>query len=182
MRKSFILMTAVFTLVFSVAASAQSATNFAGDWTLDKDKSELGERSRVKSMTMKVTQSDNELTYERKVEREAREGGGGGRGMGRGRRGGGGNVGAIAFSLDGEETTVEAKGRRGGEVKLQSKTHEGGKLELWITRSFEGRNGSMTIKTIETWELSEDGKTLTVNSETETPRGKRESKMVFTKS
>ena len=181
MRKSFVLATAIFMLAFSVAISAQSSADFAGDWTLDKDKSELGQRSRVKSMTMKVTQSDNELTYERKVEREAREGGGGGRGAGRGRRGGGGNVGAIAFSLDGKETKVEAPGRRGGEGTLKSKLHENGKLELWMTRNFEGRNGSISVKTTETWELSEDGKMLTINSAMETPRGTRESKMVFTK-
>ena len=103
------------------------------------------------------------------------------RGAGRGRRGGGGNVGAIAFSLDGKETKVEAPGRRGGEVTLKSKLHENGKLELWMTRNFEGRNGSISVKTTETWELSEDGKMLTINSAMETPRGTRESKMVFTK-
>ena len=183
MKKSFILAAAICLFAMTFAVSAQENATFAGDWTLDKERSELGERSRVKSMTMKVTQSDNELTHERKVEREAREGGGGGRGMGRGgRRGGGGNVGAIAFSLDGKETKVEAPGRRGGEVKLQAKMLEGGKLELLQTRAFEGPNGAVSIKTVETWELSDDGKTLTVASETETQRGKRESKMVFTKS
>jgi len=181
MRKSFVLATAICLFAMTFAVSAQENSSFAGDWTLDKDKSELGERSRVESMTMKVTQSDNELTYERKMEREA--GQVGGRGMGRGgRRGGGGNVGAIAFSLDGKETKVKAPGRRGGEVKLQAKTHEGGKLELWQTREFEGPNGAISIKTIETWELSDDGKTLTISSEMETPRGKRSSKMVFSKS
>ncbi|NNE98593.1 MAG: hypothetical protein HKN25_06200 [Pyrinomonadaceae bacterium] len=178
MRKNVVLAAAALLLAMTFSVPAQSNTSFAGDWTLDMDKSQLGERSRVESMTMKVTQSDNELTYERKVEREAREGGGGGRGMGRGR---GGNVGAIAFNLDGTETKAEGGGRRGGKVTLQAKMLEGGNLELHQTRSFEGPMGAISIKTVETWELSEDGKTLTVSSETETPRGNRSAKMVFSK-
>jgi len=172
MRKRFVLG-ALFCL-FAAAVSASAQGNFAGDWTLDKDQSELGERSRLKSMTMNVTQSDNELTYERKIEQE--EGGqGGGRGMGGGR---GGDPGAVTFDLEGKETT--AKTPR-GEAKLKAKKVDGNKLELTRSQTFEGRMGTMTITTIETWELSEDGKTLTISSETETPRGARSSKMIFIK-
>ncbi len=175
MRKSFVLGAMFCLFAMSVAVSAQG--EFAGDWTLDKEKSELGERSRVKSMTMNVTQSDTELTYERKVEREEGGQGGGGRG-GRGPRGGG-NAGAVTYNLEGEETTATTPR---GEAKLTAKKLEGDKLELTRSQSFEGRMGAITIKTVETWELSEDGKTLTVSSETETPRGARNSKMVFSKS
>ena len=173
MRKSLILGAVLSLFVITVAVSAQG--NFAGDWTLDKDKSEMGERSRIKSMTMNVTQSDAELKYERKAEREEREGGG----RGAGRRGRGGNAGSVAVSLDGKETTVKTPR---GDAKLTAKKLDGNKLQVTRAQTFEGRMGEITITTVETWELSDDGKTLTVSSETETPRGTRNSKMVFVKS
>ncbi len=165
-------------LSMAIAISAQTTPNYAGDWTLDKDKSELGERSRVKSMTMNVTQTDKELTYERKAEREAApEGGGRGMGGGGGRGPGGGEPGAMTFSLDGKETKAEA-GR--GEAKLKAKA-EKEKLTLSTERNFEGPMGSISLTTVETWELSSDGNTLTVSSQTKTPRGDQSQKMVFTK-
>lgn len=177
MRKSFVLgiVMCVFTLVG--AASAQKA-NYSGNWVLDKDKSELGRRSRVKLMTMKVTQSETELSYERKVERE--EGGSGRGGRGRGRGGRGRNAGAVKFNLEGKESEVPGSGRF-GKAKLKAKILDDGGLGLTQIRSFEGRNGSVEIKTVETWKLSKDGNTLTISSETETPRGTRSSKMVFSK-
>ena len=42
--------------------------------------------------------------------------------------------------------------------------------------------GEISVTTKETWELSADGKTLTVNREQTTPRGTNTSTMVFTKS
>ncbi|MCB1023945.1 MAG: hypothetical protein KDB79_06140 [Acidobacteria bacterium] len=177
MRNSYILAAGFLLLFVAFTISAQTTPDYSGDWTLDKDKSELGERSRVKSMTMNVSQTDKTLTYERKAEREAApEGGGGGRGMGGG-RGPGGDQSAMTFSLDGKETKAET-GR--GEAKLKAKA-ESGKLELTTERSFEGPMGSISIKTVETWELSSDGKTLIVSSETKTPRGDQSQKMVFTK-
>ena len=64
---------------------------------------------------------------------------------------------------------------------LKAKVEKDGGLKLTQDRSFEGPMGAMTIKTVENWKLSEDGKTLTVSSNTETPRGTRSQKMVFTK-
>ncbi len=183
MKKRFSLM-AVFCLLLTVVAiSAQDKTvNFVGDWTLDKDKSELGERSRIESMTMKVSQTDKELTFERKTKRAERSDGEG-RG-GRGRRGmRGGNQQPMTYNLEGKETEAQmGSGRFAGKAKLKANMEKDGKLKLTQTRSFETPRGAVTIKNIETWELSDDGKMLTVSSEIETPRGNRSSKMVFTKS
>jgi hypothetical protein len=41
--------------------------------------------------------------------------------------------------------------------------------------------GARKMKMTETWSLSQDGKTLTVKREAETPRGNNSSEMVFTK-
>jgi hypothetical protein len=130
-------------------------------------------------MDMKVTQTDSELTYTRTAERDPREDMSGGGGQ---RRPGGGMGGMASgdmsstFDLSGKETTAPGAAR--GSVKLKAKS-KSGSMELTQTREFEGRMGSMKLVTVETWKLSEDGNTLTVSSKTETPRGSRNSTMVF---
>ena len=86
----------------------------------------------------------------------------------------------MTFDLTGKETSAPGQGRRGGISKLSASSKEG-MLNLSIVREFEGPMGSISIKTTETWSLSEDGNTLTVSSESETPRGVRNAKMVFTR-
>jgi TonB family protein len=56
-----------------------------------------------------------------------------------------------------------------------------GKIKLISTRSFETQMGAMAIKTVEVWELLDNGKTLKITRETETPRGSQSSEMYFTK-
>lgn len=187
-----IVFTAVLTLVLAVAAiSAQdrTAANFAGSWTLDASKSKLDERMRnsIESMTWTVTQTDKELKVETKTKRAPRpEGemsGGGGQGRGMGRGGFGGGDGTTVYSLDGKETKVEQETPAGKiPVVYKADLEKGGKLTLSSSRTISGQMGEMTITTKETWSLSEDGKTLTVKRETQTPRGTQTSEMVFTKS
>jgi hypothetical protein len=61
-------------------------------------------------------------------------------------------------------------------------TFDGGKLNLSRSSTFSGPMGEMTMTTKETWELSADGKTLTVTTERTTPRGTDTTTRVFTKS
>lgn len=184
-----IILTAVFCIILSAAAvSAQdktAATNFAGSWELDTAKSNLSERMRIESMTMNITQTDKSLTVETATKRAERpEGekrgsgnGEGGIGRGGGRMGGGMQGGGdmnLTYTLDGKETMAD-------EVALKAKFEKGGKLKLIQTRSFETQRGAMSIKVIETWELQDEGKTLKVKRDIETPRGVQSSEMVFTK-
>ena len=55
-----IVLTAIFTLIVSVAAvSAQNkAADYSGKWNLDVSKSKLDERSRIESMTLTVSQTE----------------------------------------------------------------------------------------------------------------------------
>ncbi len=172
MTKKFLPAAALFVLfaAFSVFSQDKPA-NYSGNWKLDLAKSEMGERSRVESMDMTVGQTADELAVDRKPKLAEAQGGG----MGRGGLGGGGK---LNYSLSGKETKAAAGGP-GGEVALKAKVEKGGKLQLTQTRNLETQMGAMTIKTVETWELSADGKTLTVSSATETPRGSRNQKMVF---
>ena len=188
-----IVLTAIFTLIVSVAAvSAQNkAADYSGKWNLDVSKSKLNERSRVESMTLTVSQTDKELKVESSVKRADRQDGGGevrrggmpnGEGMGAMRRGGGfGGDGTTVYMLDGKETTNDMSGAMGGKMSLKAKVEKDGKLQLTQTREFETQMGAMSLKTTENWSLSADGKTLTVKREMETPRGNNSSEMVFTK-
>ncbi len=181
MKNKFFLMTTFCLLLMAVAVSAQDKqTDFSGDWTLNKEKSELGERNRMESMTMKVSQTADEMTVEKTIkmgERPEGENRGGGN-----RMGGGDGTQTLKYNLKGKETSADkGGGRRGGEAKLKAKAEKDGKLKLIQTRSFETQMGAISIKTVEIWELSADGKTLTVSSNSETPRGNISSKMVFTK-
>lgn len=173
MNRSTFAVAALFAVFAAAAAMGQDGTaGMAGKWKLDMDKSELGERSRVQSMEMNVEMSGNTMSVER-IPKLA-EGGGGGMGRGRGMMGGG----KLTYDLSGKETS--ASGGMGGTVKLKAVKESGG-LKLKQVRNLETQMGSMTLTTVETWKLSADGKTLTIDSSTETPRGARTQKMVFVK-
>ena len=187
MKMKIVLM-AMLTFVLAVAAiSAQDRTaNFTGNWTLEASKSKLDERMRIESMTLNVTQTDKELKIETKTKRAPRpegemSGGGQGRGGGMGRGGFGGD-GTTVYTLDGKETKVEQETPMGKfPVSYKANLEKGGKLNLSSSRTINGQMGEMTITTKDAWQLSADGKTLTVKRETETPRGAQSSEMVFTK-
>lgn len=155
--------------------SQEKAADYSGNWKLDLASSEMGERSRVESMDMVVTQTTDELTVERKA--KLAEGGTGG-GMGRGGMGGPG-LGKMTYSLSGKETRYA--GGMGGEAVLKAAAGKNGTMTLTQTRELDTPMGSVTVRTTETWTLSGDGKILTVSSSTETPRGARNQKMVFTR-
>jgi hypothetical protein len=174
MTKKLIPAAALLVLFAAFSVFSQDkAADYSGNWKLDLAKSEMGERSRVESMEMTVTQTADELTVERNAKMAEGQGGG----MGRGGMAGG--AGKMAYSLTGKET--KAPFGMGGEAKLKAMVGKGGMLTLNQERNIETQMGAMMIKTVENWELSENGKTLTVSSSTETPRGPRNQKMVFTK-
>ncbi len=196
MKKVSVLL-AVFCLLLTAGTvfAQDKVSNFAGSWELDISKSKLPERTRVESMTFNVTQTDKEIKVETNTKRAARpegdrpagDGNGGmrqGSGMGRGGRMMGGGNGTVTYSLDGKETTVNAEMPEGmppSSVALKAKTEKDGKLKLTSSRSFDTPNGSMSIKTTETWELTDGGKGLKVTRDIETPRGTQSSEMYFVK-
>lgn len=183
MSKKVVFM-AIFSISLAVMAiSAQEkTTNFSGNWELDKAKSKLDERARIESMTINVTQSDKELKVATTTKRGAPPEGANRGGNGGGRQGGGfGGDGTQTYSLDGKETKSQVGGGQfAGEAILKAKW-EKTNLKLTSSRNFETPNGAVSISTKEIWSLSEDGKTLTVKRDMETPRGTNSSELVFTK-
>jgi hypothetical protein len=183
-----------FVCLFAIGATAQSKkADFSGEWTLDASKSKLGERSRIEGMTLRVTQTEKELKVETTTKRAAppqgEMAGGSGNagtmpapppGRGGGMRGGfGGGDGTTVYSLEGKETTAE--GAMGGQATLKAKVEKDNKLNLTRTQTIDSPNGQATISVKETWELSADGKTLTVKRDVESLRGTNSTEMVFTR-
>lgn len=191
MKKTIFIAALVCLTAFAAFAQDKKAKDFSGSWTLDVGKSKLDERARIESMTLTVAQTDKDIKVETATKRLPPpegaggggngQGGGMGRGMGRGGFGGGGD-GTSVYTLDGKETTTEVDGRMGKiPVKLKAEIESGGSLKLSRSSTFTTPDGERTNTTKETWSLSEDGKTLTVKRESESPFGKNSSEMVFTK-
>jgi hypothetical protein len=203
-RRSLVGCALACALVFCVAASAAAPTNFTGTWVLDKTKSkDLPPQwaDNLDSYTLIVAQDEEQLKVETKPDWKGGQppvrggggggqggsgggqGGGGGRGMGVGRGGGMGILSSLTYSLDGSEFTMALVGDRPDSITLKAGWADGGKaLELSSLRKFTTNNGEeRSLKTTERWELSADGKTLTVNRASESPRGNTKSTLVFNK-
>ena len=195
--KRFLLLVCAVGL-FSFAGLAQKAANYAGTWKLDKARSRMDQRmsNGIDTMTWTVTRTGKELKIVSEVKRPeprvmstptgvpadvARQASLPPAGMGRGGFGGGAE-GTTVYSLDGKETTGEVDGPMGKmPVSYKATTGADGSVVLTSSRSFQGPNGEIKITTKETWKLSADGKTLTVDRENSTPRGPQTSTLVFVK-
>ena len=174
------LQKVVFLLVFcvaAVAASAQKPADLTGKWNLDISKSELGQAAgMIKSQTVTITQAGTSFKVATQTERntppEGAPGGGGGGGR-PGAGGPGGGMGEQSYTLDGKEISTERQ-TQNGTVTTKTKAEQNGNKVI-ITSVFPTPNGDM--KSTSTYELSADGKTLTVTRESS--RGS--SKSVYTK-
>jgi hypothetical protein len=159
--------------LFALAAFAQKSPDFSGKWNLDLTKSDLGQQAAmIKSQTTTITQSGTSFKVSTQTERnappaDAAGGGGGNRG------GGFGGGGDQSYTLDGKEVSTERQMQNGTVTIKTTATQSGNKIV--ISSVFPGPNGD--VKSTTTYELSGDGKTLTVTRES--TRGT--SKSVYTK-
>ena len=198
MKKILLMMCAVGLL--AIASFAQKAANYSGTWKLDKERSKSEQRMALPDTTWTVTHSAKELRLISEVKRPEPQmmrapenappgmgntpAGGpppmrppGGRGLGLG------GDGTFAYPLDGKESIVEMEGPMGKmPVAYKGTAAADGSLVLSNSRTFMGPSGEVKLVTKETWRLSADGKTLTVNRENTTPRGAQTSTLVFVKS
>jgi TonB family protein len=176
--KKILFLTMMFCLL-AVSAFAQNRTDFSGNWELNTVESKMDERMRIESMTMKVDQTEKDITVGSWTKRAMpTDGGGGNRGGGQG-----GTISqALTYSLEGKETKAEVGGgMMAGTAALTASMASDGKLNLSSTRNINTQMGAMTITIKETWELTDGGKTLRIARTMETPRGTQNSELVFTK-
>ena len=179
MRKLLCALSLMSALVITLAVHAAAPANFAGTWALDKSKSQgLNPRQQnAESVSWVITQTEKEITIEEKITGgnppsggPPGGGGGGGRGMGGGPR---------TFNLDGSETSSENE--RGKTVRKATVSADGKTIELSSKSTFQGPNGEVTLNSNDKMQLSDDGKVLTVNRHSESPRGAQDSTLVFNK-
>ena len=175
-------------LITALALAAFGTTgglpvSFAGTWTLDKAKSQgLDQRMQnAESVTYVITQDDNTISVEWKVTGGQPQGGPGG-GGGAGGGGGRGPAGPRTYNLDGKEVTSEAGGQMGGSNTLKATWSDATKtLELTSVRTGNFNGNEFKATTTDKMSLSADGKVLTINRHSESPRGAQDSTLVFNK-
>lgn len=200
MRRIICALSLTSALMLTLVAQA-AAPNFAGTWTLDKSKSQgLSQRMQgADSVQWVITQDEKQITIETKVTGGqagggqggppagaaatgtppagappaggAQGGGQGGRGMGMG--------GPRTYNLDGTELATDTG--RGKIVRKAAWSADKNTLELSSTATFQGPNGEITTTSTDKLTLSGDGKTLTVVSHSESPRGPQDTTYVFNK-
>jgi TonB family protein len=183
MKKNLFLAVFVCLLAVSAFAQEKKTTDFSGNWELDINKSKLDSRVRIESMKMNVAQTDKDIKIDTTVKRTENNGGGN-RGGGMGRGGGmmGGGNSSLTYTLDGKTTEISQDTPMGAiPVALKAKFDDKGNLKLTQTGTVNTQMGMFSIVNKETWTLSDEGKTLTVKREIETPQGSQTSTMVFTK-
>ncbi len=172
--KKKIILTTIISLLLAAAVSAQTAkSNFTGDWTLDVSRSILPETMPIESLTLKVTQTQQELNIFSLTKMA--------KGDVRGAARNGGGAQAVAYNLEGKDTIVDiGSGVMAGKETRKAVAMADGKLNLTVTRVFNNEMGGVTIKINEIWELIDEGKTLKVLRYMETPRGAVNAEMYFT--
>jgi hypothetical protein len=180
MRKVFYVFSLTSTLMFALAAQA-AAPNFAGTWTLDKNKSQDLQASyrSFERVSWVITQTGDEISIQAKYSgfvhkdlRPVRPGSMVG--------GGGAPIGPRTYKLDGRVTTVDIGG-----TKFTRKTtlsSDGKTLELVEKETFhQGTDDESTRTSTDKLSLSADGTVLTVIRHREGWNAPQDSTLVFNK-
>lgn len=167
MKRNFVFTAALSLFVFALTVSAQKAPNFSGTWALDVSKSKLGDRNIIESQTLTVSQTEKDIKVAAATKRMAPPAGAFAGGGGGGRMGGGmgGGDSTNTYTLDGKETTIEVETQMGKVPTKLTGKWDGAKLSLASSTTFTTSNGEMTRTNKETWSLSADGNTLTIEAE-----------------
>jgi hypothetical protein len=125
-------------------ASAQAKPNFAGTWTMNMEKSDLGQIPKPKSQTEKITQTADGITIAIAADRNE---------MGK-------QSYTFSAKFDGSETPFPADAfPPDSPFRIVSSKAEWQGSSLVITQKTSFQDATGTVKTVYT--LSEDGKVLT---------------------
>jgi hypothetical protein len=150
--KSWVVLAAGALLVGVVTQAASQ--NLSGEWKLNFAKSNYGKFPAPSSMTRKIAHNDPRLiltTTQKGAQGEVTS--------------------KLAYTTDGKESVNQVAG---GESKGIAQWI-GDKLMIESSREFQG----VTLKQKDIWTLSDDGKTLTIDSHVSIPNGEYDIKQVF---
>ena len=166
MRYLVLFISGVLLLIASVLSAQESTVNFAGEWVLNEDKSDLGgspsgRRSMIASK-MVVEQKDDKFVVEAfRTNRDGEE------------------VSTVfTYTLDGKECKNESDYRTS--VSVAEWSEDGKTLTISSTITFSRSGQEFTMESTEIWSLDKDA--LSVETTRSTSRGERTSKGVYDKS
>lgn len=161
-RIAILTIAICFSIQFNSIASLDN-TDFSGNWALNESKSTLGERTFGISPAINVVQDGNNFTLTKT----------------RKNRTGEEMKTTEKYTIDGKKS-VNTSGRSPSSSVLTWSTDK--KALTITTTSVMERDGQKSeIKTVEIWNLSNEGKTLTINSTSTSSRGERKTTMVYDK-
>jgi len=155
---------AVAVLVMTGFAFAQNKVNFAGNWTLDAAKSQLGEgggRRFGPATKMVVAQEENKLSVESfRTNRDGEE-----------------VSTTYTYTLDGKKCENGTENRK--MVSTVTWAQDGQSLTIASTSTFSREGQEFTMESTEKWSMSEG--TLVLDATRTTPSGERTTKAVYQK-
>jgi hypothetical protein len=166
---------ASFALALSIAVTltaAPKAVDYSGKWTLDRAASGNLPRMYDKVSAHKIDVTQTATTFTVAVDITRSEGAPVRQ--------------TFNFDLTGKSTQAETTvhtpdGDRKIPMTLKGVVREDGRIEVTEEREIRGPEGSINATTYELWDVSADGKTLTVHRRDTMPRGTFEYDMVFTR-
>jgi hypothetical protein len=158
-RRTFIA--AAFLLLLTAPGWAQETKpNFSGTWTLDAAKSDFGPTPPPDSAVLIVDHKESAIKTKNTTKTAQGE-----------------TVNERSITTDGKENTNKLRTMMGEQDVKSTTTWNGNKLSTSMKVDMQG----MTLDMTDSWELSEDGKVLTISRDIKTPQGDFTQKMVFNK-
>ena len=147
-------------LALTISTAAQGLPNFTGTWTLDAAKSDFGPMPPPESVVMVIDHKEPtvKVTTTQKTQM-------------------GDSSNDSTYTTDGKENVNKMRGPA-GDQDVKSTTKWNGKT-LETSRTIEAQGMSIGID--DSWELSPDGKALTVSRQLKTPQGDFSTKLVLNK-
>jgi hypothetical protein len=161
--RAFLKMS-VMGLLCVAAAAAAGTPDFSGTWTRNEEKSVFGEfGGGMVPLKLTVAQTADSLSIERLTRRPTGEE----------------RTILDKLTLDGKECTFGPPDRpRTASAKW---SEDAKSLVISTKRIFERDGNRMEFTSVETWKLSDDGKTLTLDITSQSPRGDNKVTAVFDK-
>ncbi len=139
--------------------------NYAGDWTLNEGKSQMGEgRGRMAASKIKISQDAIAITLERTSKRQTGEE----------------FTSKEIITLDGqpcENTIFENRTRK----STANWSADGKSLIINSTSVFERDGNKTEMKGVEIFKISDDGNALSIDVTSSSPRGERKQTLAYDK-
>ena len=154
------LSLATAAVLIAVSMSAQSLPDFSGTWTMDASKSDFGPMPPPESVVMVIDHKEPTVKVSTTQKSQM-----------------GDSSNDSTYTTDGKDNVNKMRSPA-GDQDVKSTTKWSGKT-LMTTRTLEAQGMSIGID--DSWELSADGKVLTVNRQLKTPQGDFGTKLVFNK-